>query len=59
MMIGVSKHFPRMMAAVAANDYYARTRYIGRDLAGPPRSGSSVSAASDAGSGLRRTLHLE
>jgi D-3-phosphoglycerate dehydrogenase len=34
MMIGLSKHFTRMTAAVAAGDYYARTKYTGRDLFG-------------------------
>src|SRR5262245_41115002 len=34
LMIGLSKHFPRMMSALAAGDYYARTKHTGRDLAG-------------------------
>ena len=34
MMIGLSKHFPRMTAAVAAFDYHARIKYTGRDLFG-------------------------
>lgn len=34
MMIGLSKNFPRMNAAVAAYDYHARTRHTGRDLSG-------------------------
>jgi phosphoglycerate dehydrogenase-like enzyme len=34
MMIGVSKHFTRMTAAVAAYDYHGRVRYTGRDLFG-------------------------
>src|SRR5262249_25575366 len=34
MMIGLSKHFTRMTAAMAAGDYYSRTRYTGRDLYG-------------------------
>lgn len=33
-MIGLSKFFPRMHAAVAAYDYHARTRWTGRDLFG-------------------------
>ncbi len=33
-MIGLSKHFPQVMAALAAGDYESRTRYIGRDLTG-------------------------
>jgi len=33
-MIGLSKHFPRTMAALRAGDYYARTRFTGRDLTG-------------------------
>lgn len=34
MMIGLSKHFPRMMAALAAGDYHARTSMVGRELTG-------------------------
>jgi D-3-phosphoglycerate dehydrogenase len=34
MMIGVSKHFPHMMSALAAGDYFARTSRMGRDIAG-------------------------
>jgi phosphoglycerate dehydrogenase-like enzyme len=34
MMIGLSKHFTRMAAAVARYDYHARTRWTGRDLFG-------------------------
>jgi D-3-phosphoglycerate dehydrogenase len=34
MMIGVSKHFPHMMSALAAGDYHARTSRMGRDIAG-------------------------
>jgi D-3-phosphoglycerate dehydrogenase / 2-oxoglutarate reductase len=34
MMIGLSKHFTRMQAAVTAYDYHARTRWTGRDLYG-------------------------
>jgi phosphoglycerate dehydrogenase-like enzyme len=34
MMIGLSKHFPRMSAALAAYDYHARTSLTGRDIAG-------------------------
>lgn len=34
MMIGLSKHFPRVSAALAAGDYPARTRWTGRDLFG-------------------------
>jgi D-3-phosphoglycerate dehydrogenase len=34
LMIGLSKHFPRMTAAVAAYDYHARTKWTGRDLFG-------------------------
>ncbi len=33
-MIGLSKHFPRMTAAVAAYNYHARTSMTGRDIAG-------------------------
>ncbi len=34
MMIGVSKHFPQMSAAIRAYDYHGRTRFVGRDLLG-------------------------
>ena len=34
MMIGLSKHFPRMRPRVAAYDYHARTSLTGRDIAG-------------------------
>lgn len=34
MMIGLSKHFPQMMAALAAGNYHARTSMTGRDLLG-------------------------
>jgi D-3-phosphoglycerate dehydrogenase len=34
MMIGLSKHFPQMMAALAAGNYFARTSMTGRDLFG-------------------------
>src|SRR5262249_43631303 len=34
MMIGISKHFTRMHAAVAAYDYHGRIRWTGRDLFG-------------------------
>jgi D-3-phosphoglycerate dehydrogenase len=34
MMIGLSKHFTRMQAAVNAYDYHARVKHTGRDLYG-------------------------
>lgn len=34
MMIGLSKHFPQMMSALAAGNYMARTSMTGRDLFG-------------------------
>lgn len=34
MMIGLSKHFVRMQRAVDRFDYFARTKYTGRDLQG-------------------------
>src|SRR5262245_54158967 len=34
LMIGLSKHFPRMTAALAAYNYHARTSLTGRDIAG-------------------------
>jgi phosphoglycerate dehydrogenase-like enzyme len=33
-MIGLSKHFPQMMAALAEGNYHARTSLTGRDLQG-------------------------
>jgi D-3-phosphoglycerate dehydrogenase / 2-oxoglutarate reductase len=34
MMIGLSKHFPKMISSLAASDYHARTRIVGREIAG-------------------------
>jgi phosphoglycerate dehydrogenase-like enzyme len=34
MMIGLSKHFPQMSAALVAGDYHARTSMTGREIAG-------------------------
>jgi phosphoglycerate dehydrogenase-like enzyme len=34
MMIGLSKHFPRMSAALVAGNYHARTSMTGREIAG-------------------------
>jgi D-3-phosphoglycerate dehydrogenase / 2-oxoglutarate reductase len=34
LMIGLSKHFPRMMSAIAAYNYHARTSMTGRDILG-------------------------
>jgi D-3-phosphoglycerate dehydrogenase len=34
MMIGLSKHFPQMSAALAAGDYHFRTSLMGRELTG-------------------------
>lgn len=34
LMIGVSRHFPRMMAGLAAGNYHIRTSMTGRELAG-------------------------
>ena len=34
LMIGLSRHFPRMTAALAAGNYHARTSMTGREIAG-------------------------
>jgi D-3-phosphoglycerate dehydrogenase / 2-oxoglutarate reductase len=34
LMIGLSRHFPRMMAGLAAGNYHVRTSMTGRELAG-------------------------
>jgi len=34
LMIGLSRHFPKFTAALAAGDYHVRTRHTGRDLMG-------------------------
>lgn len=34
MMIGLSKHFTRMIDAVAAGDYHRRVKFVGREIAG-------------------------
>ena len=34
LMIGLSRHFPRMMAGLAAGNYHVRTSMTGREIAG-------------------------
>ncbi len=60
LMIGLSKHFPRMTAALAAGNYHARTSLVGRDIAGRTlgiigfgRIGRLVGQTAFAGFGMR------
>ena len=60
MMIGLSKHFPKMTAALAAGNYHARTSMSGRDLLGRTlgiiglgRIGRRVGEMAKAGFGMR------
>jgi phosphoglycerate dehydrogenase-like enzyme len=64
MMIGLSKHFPRMTAALAAGNYLARTSLTGRDLAGRTlgiigfgRIGRRVGEVAKAAFGMRVLYH--
>lgn len=64
MMIGISKHFPRMMAALSAGDYHARTKLTGRDLAGRTlgiigfgRIGRRVGEVANVAFGMRVLYH--
>jgi phosphoglycerate dehydrogenase-like enzyme len=64
MMIGVSKHFPHMMSALAAGDYHARTSRMGRDIAGRTlgiigfgRIGQRVGAVAHSAFGMKVLYH--
>jgi len=64
MMIGLSKHFTRMHAAVSAYDYHARTRWTGRDVYGRTlgiigfgRIGRRVGAVARAAFAMRVQYH--
>ena len=64
MMIGVSKHFTRMNAAVATYDYHARARFTGRDIFGRSlgivgfgRIGKRVGETARAGFGMTVLYH--
>jgi D-3-phosphoglycerate dehydrogenase / 2-oxoglutarate reductase len=64
MMIGLSKHFPKMMSALAAGDYHARTSLTGRDLLGRTlgiigfgRIGRRVGEVAKVGFGMRVLYH--
>jgi phosphoglycerate dehydrogenase-like enzyme len=60
MMIGLSKHFRRMGLALVTGDYFARTKYTGRDLFGRTlgiigfgRIGRRVGEMAKAGFGMK------
>src|SRR3954454_6984584 len=64
MMIGLSKHFPRMISALTAGNYHARTSMTGRDLLGRTlgivgfgRIGRRVGEVARAGFGMRVLYH--
>src|SRR5829696_2699774 len=64
MMIGLSKHFPRMMSALTAGNYHARTSMTGRDLLGRTlgiigfgRIGRRVGEVARAAFGMRVLYH--
>lgn len=64
MMIGLSKHFPRMMGALVAGNYDARTSMRGREIAGKTlgivgfgRIGRRVGQTAHAGFGMKVLYH--
>lgn len=64
MIIGLSKHFPEMTAALAGGDYFFRTKMTGRDLFGRTlgiigfgRIGRRVGEVARAGFGMRVLYH--
>ena len=64
MMIGLSKHFPKLTKALADGDYHARTKHTGRDLLGRTlgivgfgRIGRRVGALASAGFGMPVLYH--
>jgi len=64
MMIGLSKHFPKMMSELAAGNYHARTSMRGREIAGKTlgivgfgRIGRRVGETAHLGFGMRVLYH--
>lgn len=64
MLIGVSKHFTKFSVALAAGDYMARTRWVGRDIAGKTlgiigfgRIGRRVGEVANVGFGMKVLFH--
>ena len=64
MMIGLSKHFPNVMAALAAGDYACRTRWTGREIHGKTlgiigfgRIGRRVGGLAHRGFGMKVLYH--
>jgi phosphoglycerate dehydrogenase-like enzyme len=64
LMIGLSKHFPRMMAELTRGNYHARTSLTGRELAGKTlgiigfgRIGRRVGEIAHLGFGMRVQYH--
>jgi len=64
MMIGLSKHFPKLMSALAAGDYHARTSMRGREIAGKTlgivgfgRIGRRVGQTAHLGFGMKVLYH--
>jgi len=64
MMIGLSKHFPKMMSELVAGNYHARTSMRGREIAGKTlgiigfgRIGRRVGETAHLGFGMRVLYH--
>lgn len=64
MMIGLSKHFPKMISELAAGNYHARTSMRGREIAGKTlgivgfgRIGRRVGETAHLGFGMRVLYH--
>lgn len=64
LMIGLSRHFPRMMAGLAAGNYHVRTSMTGREIAGKSlgiigfgRIGRRVAEIAHLGFGMKVLYH--
>jgi phosphoglycerate dehydrogenase-like enzyme len=64
LMIGLSRHFPKMMAALTAGHYHARTSMTGKEMAGKSlgiigfgRIGRRVGEIAHLGFGMKVTYH--